>query len=195
MIAFAIVAAQFAAPVPVEPYPWFSSKDVPGIIRMRGGELMVGTRTVFRPDGTVQSCDIERSSGDPKIDSYTCDLIEKRAKVRPARWLDKSPAYGVFRLPVAWTTGSRHFAGADAQIAMDQLPSGVKSPAYVGLSIAVDAAGRAVACARRTGENQPALVDLACAEVMKRFKPVRPVDSSGKPVQSVQTASVAITRR
>src|SRR5947209_4490458 len=105
------LAALFSLPMPVGvPLPdiraVFSADDFPEYLERAGGAWIVHTRTTVRPDGTIQSCATELSSGDSKLDAYTCALIVKRAKFLPARWTDGSPVYGVIRVPVVWVVGS-----------------------------------------------------------------------------------------
>lgn len=49
----------------------------------RGAAVDVAVRV--QPDGTATDCKINRSSGVPAIDQWTCRLVEERARFRPAR--------------------------------------------------------------------------------------------------------------
>ena len=102
------LAAQMSLPLQIGThYPdvrgVFSVDDFPGDFHGHNGSRVVYTRTTVRPDGGIDSCRVEVSSGDKKLDAYTCAIIMKRAKFEPAKWIDGSPAYGVIRVPVSWT--------------------------------------------------------------------------------------------
>ena len=80
----------------------FSVDDFPTYLAQEGVSRIVHVRVTVRPDGVLQSCSAEVSSGDGKLDAYTCQLIVRRAKFVPARWPDGTAAYGVIRVPVNW---------------------------------------------------------------------------------------------
>jgi hypothetical protein len=68
------LAAQLGAPAPTKPL--FTPDDVPvGLIRENVLHT-VGVAVTIKPDGKVQDCQAERSSGNRKLDSHTCDLLE-----------------------------------------------------------------------------------------------------------------------
>ena len=48
----------------------------------RGGQVFVAVRV--HPDGRATNCRVDRSSGDPMIDAWTCRLVETTARFRPA---------------------------------------------------------------------------------------------------------------
>jgi len=76
------VAAQLAAPQPK--YMWLSSDDTPYSQLPAKGYTSVAVRLTISPDGTIQNCEIEDSSGDRAIDGYTCSLSMRRAQFHPA---------------------------------------------------------------------------------------------------------------
>lgn len=57
-------------------YPdWAGDDGVRGVI---------GVRYLVQTDGRVSGCVIARSSGDPRLDEHTCQVIERRYRYRPS---------------------------------------------------------------------------------------------------------------
>jgi hypothetical protein len=87
-------------------------------------------------------------------------------------------------------------ADPDVDLTLDHLPKEAGSMALINLELAVDATGRAVACAEwpqalpKSKKHFPDLVAVACQKVSTDFTAIPPVDAVGKPTQSVQTVSV-----
>jgi hypothetical protein len=196
------LAAQISAPVLSNPAAIFSTGDTPAYIEQKGVVRDVVTRTTIRPDSTVEGCSAERSSGDAKLDEYTCGLILKRLKIKAAsKWLDGTPTYGVIRLPVVWmASSSTHIPPAeDLDIALNKLPNGVHSPATTHLILGVDEAGRVVTCEgalpRWPGEREgnPILVQLGCEQLTRTYTAIPARDDKGSPVRSVQDALVSFS--
>jgi hypothetical protein len=181
----------------------FSGNDVPAYLVDQGRvDLTVYTRTTVRPDGRIQNCVAETSSGDPRLDAYTCALIVKRAKFLPARWVDGSAAYGVIRMPVRWTVGDGPPPEGgksnvpDLDLSVNHLPKGALSMVAVTLEIAADEKGRPLTCAEWPqppndhGKHFPELVPIACQEARASLVLSPPLDASGKPARSIQSVSV-----
>lgn len=59
-------------------------RDLPEGMLALGREAAVRVVFAVRPDGGVEDCEIDRSSGVAAIDSLTCRLIEQRFHYRPA---------------------------------------------------------------------------------------------------------------
>ena len=134
------------------------------------------------------------------MDAYTCGIIEKRARFVPAKWVDGSPVYGVLRADIVW--GSI-FSGIDLDpdfppdmyISVNRLPKGARKRVTVNLMIAVDDTGHLHGCGQAPSvwkheKTFPELIPMACEQLMKQFVAVPARDASGKPVRSVQSASV-----
>jgi hypothetical protein len=197
------LAAQLSPPV-AHNLRRFSPGDVPAEFRTGGSKIAV-TRTTVRPDGTVQGCVTEDSSGDPKLDAYSCDLIVKHAKFEPAKWIDGSLVYGVLRLPFIWTfrnisrteDEALDVSAADLALSVNRLPKGAHSPVGISLEIAVDENGRLVTCLQNPAaakidrrQRYPELGSIGCQHAMASLPVSAAIDESGKAVRSVQTASV-----
>lgn len=207
-----ILAAQLSLPLALGvPYSdvrsVFSADDYPAYLQQAGQSGTVYTRTTIRPDASIQSCTIERSSGDPKLDAYTCAIIVKRAKFAPAKWTDGSPVYGVIRVPVSWviSNGSNGVPSQedmlratmpDLELSVNHLPKGAHSIAAVSLEIAADENGRPVTCVewpppKKAREPRfPELVPIACQQAIANLTVIPPVDASAESVRSVQSVSV-----
>lgn len=190
------VASLFSAPAPVGFYPWFSHDDVPTSVRSKGGHYSVLFRTVVGPNGVLQGCEIERSSPDNALDAFTCSLVVKRAKLKPARWVDGSPVVGVFRSTVVWQAREDSMKRpSDLVLSVDRLPKGVRSPAYISVKFAADDKGKPVACGAGDQADNLAMVELACGEFVKRFAAIPPKNASGTPVRSVQNGTVRVEKK
>ena len=203
------LAAQFSATAPTNTrlptlQGLISGADVPEYLATRGQvDLTVYTRITVSPDGKIQGCVVEYSSGDPRLDAYTCALIEKRANFSPPRWVDGSAAYGVIRSPVRWQVSelprrndSVQSDVPDLDLSVNQLPEGAHSPLRVNLELAADEKGHAVSCTERPltaaapSSRFPELISLACQQATASMVLSPPLDPSGKPARSVQSVSV-----
>src|SRR4051794_14999578 len=90
----------------------FSADDMPAYVQAAGVTRSVPTRTTVRLDGIPQDCGVERTSGDPKLDLYTCAIILQRARFSPAKWVDGSPVEAIIRVPVTWSSAEFSESGA-----------------------------------------------------------------------------------
>lgn len=152
---------------------------------------------------------VEESSGDAKLDAYTCAIILRRAKFTAAKWTDGSPAYSVLRFPVTYTVTDSipsedqrlKAVQDDLELSVNQLPKGAHKVVGITLEVGVDETGHIVSC----GELPPAradrprhfpiLIPIACEQATKNLTLQPPRDASGKPLRSVQTASVRMALR
>jgi hypothetical protein len=178
----------------------FSYDDVPLQLVPSGKVMRVGFRVTVERNGTIQSCRAESSSGDPKLDAYTCALVLRRARFRAATGFDGLPAYGVVRADVAWAVDAiPKWSPGDLQLTVSHLPKGFKSPAYIGLMFVVDETGRPSSCMEEDPKlpSQPKqaieLVQIACRELLKSYVAIPAMDDAGKPVPSIQNATVSFT--
>lgn len=208
-----ILAAQSTAQIPVsqplsDVRSLFSVQDFPDYL-LHSGEVMrtVYTRTTIGDDGTAKGCSIELSSGDAKLDAYTCAIIIKRGRFAPAKWVDGSPAYSVLRFPVTWTVTTSvpsdeerlRAVTPDLELSVNQLPKSAHKFVDMTLELAVDETGHIVSCSempRAAGDPRqqfPSLVSLVCGAATKGLTLRPPIGTSGKPMRSMQTASVQLT--
>lgn len=207
-----LVASQLSLPVAVgvrvpDVRAVFSPDDMPAYVQIDGINRFVSTRTTVNSDGKTQDCTAERGSGDPKLDALTCAIILKRAKFQPAKWVDGSPAYSVLRAPVSWTIGGpateselQRAYPADMELSVNQLPSGARPRTKLSLMLAVDVNGAVVDCGQMPPVSKyapatafPQLVSVACQQMVGHFRAIPARDPSGKPVHSVQTATVVFS--
>ena len=185
----------------------FVADDVPSYL-VHSGEVFrtVYTRTTVRDDGAFENCAVEISSGDKKLDLYTCALIAKRARLHPVKWLDGSPVYSVLRFPVSWvvTEGSgpsedrMNGDNPDLELSVNQLPKGARKTVAILLELRADETGKILSCGELPPgrsypqRHYPELIPVVCAEATKTLVLRPPLDRSGKPVKSVQTAVVQV---
>jgi len=85
---------------------------------------------------------------------------------------------------------------ADVDVTVERLPAGVQSPTFVKVAFAVEAGGGKSSCAPdgtkdiHRIENHPALIPIACDQIMKSYRATPAADTAGRPVTSVQNALV-----
>ena len=176
---------------------------MPAYVQFQAINRFVPIRITVRPDGTLQDCSQDRSSGDSRLDLYTCGLILKRAKFQAATWIDGTSAYGIVRVPVSWIVGGyskseiEHAYPADMQIYVNQLPKGAGKRTKLRLTLAVAPDGKVNSCAEAALAPEeskirkfPELVPLACGQMTATFRAVPAMDTAGNPVRSVQPAVV-----
>jgi TonB family protein len=194
-----LAATQLAAAEPQ--FMWLSNDDTP-VERLAGREYaIVRIRVTVPPDGSVQDCETELSSGDPVIDALTCDLARKRLRFSPAVSEVGEKTYGVYRVATAWTLGERpEGANIDIRTTIERLPKHVHSPASVSLMFNVDERGEISGCAVEPRPGIPPanaqLGTIACEQLKaSNYKPLPAKNKNGKLVPSVQTAVVNFIKR
>jgi len=197
-------AAPLSAPLGTDVRTVFSDADMPDYLAEET-DRSVGIRLIVRPDGKVQGCETEYSSGLDQLDLYTCKIAKRRARFAPASAQAGTPAYAVYRTTIRWiVTG---FASrppphsvADLTLTVNALPAGLKSPAYVSVKFDVDERGLASSCSaegplRRNTSDDAQLVQVACDQLLKSYKPKPAKNEQGTPVPSVQDALVAFATK
>jgi TonB family protein len=194
------LAAQMRVPVPgvAGISSLFSADDVPIDLVPDGEVRRVGVRVTVKPDGKLDDCRADSSSGIPKLDAYTCAIILRRARFDPAIGPDGQPTYGVIRTTVTWAVNASGGPGwaDDLELTVSRLPTGVETPMFGSLMFAVDQAGHPSACAeeeprRPSMQKLPAvLVNIACDQLLKSYVAIPARDITGRPVPSVQNATV-----
>lgn len=188
---------QLAAPQPVEYTSWWSPSEMPRSILDQGGTRKVLTRTTVKPNGSILRCEVEATSGDPKVDLLTCAIIVKRGKFVPASDKAGNAIYGVYRQTVTWAVvplgeQAESDARGDVELTVSKLPAGIKSPATVGVMFAVGEKGRPSECAvgpNSDPTNEP-LAAVACQQLVNGYAPVPATDENGVVRPSVQNAKV-----
>jgi TonB family protein len=165
----------------------FTADDVPIDLITQNKVQTVAIAVTVGPDGKVLGCSVEASSGNPKLDSYTCNTAARRAKFSPP------PTYLVRRTHVDWWVGDGYppkSSHADLALTVTTLPSNIQSPVFVDVMFAVDPSGNISRC-RPEAENEPVvLVSIACEQLAKTFRPRPARSKDGNPVASEQNARV-----
>lgn len=204
MLWIALAAAQIHAPVPQNRKALFAAGDFPASVaaRLRTGFWQVGVQLTIRPDGSIQSCDISATSGVAELDRRSCDILHQRGRFAAAS-LNSVPAYGVYRTTIGWALSNGPPPGPpplvgnpDMELLVQSLPAGFKSPVSVRVMFAVDSVGRLSSCTAEPGPSlehavdAPALVPVACEQLMQAFRPNPVKDASGNAIPSIQDAVV-----
>lgn len=188
-----VIAAQLSAPTWTNPR-MIRPEDVPAHELNPNVVHSVKLGLTVTPEGKLQDCRVEVSSGNPQLDSYTCKLMMRRAKVRPARDWRGARAYGVYRTSIDWWVGDGYPHSRpqlpDLELTVAGLPAETKSPARVRLMLAVDETGRPSSCVAEGKKDHPLLVKSACDQLLKRYTAVPARTRNGVPVASIQSGIV-----
>lgn len=171
----------------------------------------------------MERCEVEQSSGNPHLDGDTCDLAQRRASFRPAKSADGVPIYGVYRTRLQWSVApptTVRYEG-DLRVTLASAPQGIRFPLPVRVMFAVDKSGVVSDCRQEeppqeifaASKDEPAwagklraeslalfrngsvLAPLACARLLKSFKPKPVISKAGERVPSIQDALVVFTTK
>ena len=188
-----LLALQLAAPTTLGPANWYKADDYPIQYIQAGRSFDISLRATVRPDGSLQGCAIEKSSGEKDFDKYNCALLLSRAKFSPAKDRDGRPALGIYRTRVTWMIDNRKLkaSAGDLELTVANLPAGLSSPTYVHVALAVDGTGRATDCADGKPDQNAALVKAACTQLLRSYRAIPARLPSGDLVPSVQSATVS----
>lgn len=192
---FMLLAGSVSAATPVTPLPWFEFTDYPMKAFEKKAEGVTRFELLVAPDGAIADCAIVSSSGNAELDRTTCFLATKRVKFNPARGDSGTPMWGVYRSQALWALPENRISAPpapDLEISINRLPDGAEEPAAVKLAYAVDQSGNASSCTLMPSSlKQPqVLVELGCAELLKRAPRTPVVAPSGQAVPVVKTGAV-----
>ena len=81
---------------------WLSFGDYPPDSLRAKEQGAVGTRIDIARDGKVTSCSIISSSGFPRLDEQTCNIVRRRARYRPAQDANGEPIPSFSILRFRW---------------------------------------------------------------------------------------------
>lgn len=84
------------------PGGWVTDNDYRSSWIRREYQGVVGFSVTVGTDGRVQSCRVTRSSGHAELDSATCDLVQRRARFRPATDGNGDETTGTYSQSVRW---------------------------------------------------------------------------------------------
>lgn len=187
-----LLAAQLTAAQPIDPVRWFYDADWEKLVGSKGHGLTL-FRVTVSPDGRAQDCAIEAASGVPELDKLTCDRVMQRARFRPAKWADGTPAYDVYRRTVLWAdlTAFHYSFPVDVEIKVSGMPKGVSAPTKLTVNFAVDAGGRRSSCEASDRDANPTLVSLACQQILANYPAIPAKNQAGVAVPSIQNATVS----
>lgn len=180
-----VFAAQLSAPQPIK--MWFRNEDTPVKEIVSRGIATLVFRVTTNPQGKVHICEVEISSGNPRIDARTCQITMKRARFKPARSQDGTAAYGVFRMPISWKLDTSHSSSpeavADLILEVNHLPRGTESPKNVRVAFTVDVTGRLLNCDGETlfgGQPEVSFANIACAQLLQKFIAIPAKNENGR---------------
>jgi TonB family protein len=187
------LVSQLAAPTTTGPAGWYKADDYPIQYIEAGRSFDISLRLTVKPDGSLQGCAIEKSSGEKSFDKYNCALLLNRAKFSPAKDKEGRPILGIYRTRVTWKTDDRkpQPGAGDLELTVKRLPSGLSSPTYIQVALAVDGTGRASDCTGGKPDQNAALVKTACTQLLRSYRAIPARLPSGDLVPSVQSATVS----
>jgi protein TonB len=84
----------------------FSEDDYPAASRRAEEEGVVRVSYVIGADGKVSSCTVTQSSGKPRLDEATCQIIQRRFRFNPAT-VEGKPVPETKTQPVRWQLVNR----------------------------------------------------------------------------------------
>ena len=194
-----LAIAQPTAPTATNMAGLFRGEDTPVAI-MPGKVLKsVNTAVTVTPQGKIQDCKVEVSSGIQKLDAHTCALLIRRAKFRPALDRDGTSIYGVYRTQIDWWVGDGYpplgRTIPEVSMTVKTLPPKTKSPAVLRLMFRVDPFGHVSDCSLQDKKGDPGLVKLGCEALIKGYTATPARNFAGALVASVQTATVLFEAR
>ena len=191
-----IVTANLVGAQPVNVGSWFSDLQWEERVSKKGGHATSFIRVTVTPDGRPDSCKVESTSGIADLDSDACALVIKRARFKPAKWTDGTPAYGIFRKNVLWADAQsfRYEQPVDVELSITRLPKGVSAPNSYSLHFAVDATGKKSLCEPPKRMN-PTLAAIACKEIIENYPAIGARTSAGAAVPSVQNVIVSFVEQ
>ena len=182
--------AQSIGPIPTNMVGLFRGEDTPATIMPANVLKSVKTALTITPEGKIQDCRAEVSSGIPKLDAHTCKLLSQRARFRPAG----TPTYAVYRTQIDWWVGDGYPPKTrtlpDLVLTVSALPPKTKSPAIVRVVFRVDESGQTSDCSAEDKKGNPTLVKLGCEQLIKSYAATPARTLAGVPVASVQNATV-----
>ena len=186
------IAADLVAAQPVNIGSWFPDLQWEERVSKKGGHAITFVRVTVAPDGKPENCKIETTSGMPDLDSEACALIMKRARFKPARGMDGTPAYGILRKDILWADASafQYSRPVDVELTISRLPKGIPSTNSFTLLFAVDEKGGKSVCKAPKRMN-PTLAAIACKEVIENYPAIAAKTSAGAAVPSVQNVIVS----
>ena len=98
----AIVLPPRAAAAKGNPAEWFGADAYPSEAIRNEEEGRTVSRILIGRDGRVRSCGIVTSSGHPRLDAATCDVLVRRGAFKPARDAAGRAIEATRQVPVRW---------------------------------------------------------------------------------------------
>lgn len=98
----AIVLPPQAAAPKGNPAKWFGADAYPAEAIRNEEEGRTVSRILIGRDGRVRSCGIVTSSGYPRLDAATCDILVRRGAFEPARDAAGRAIEATRQMPVRW---------------------------------------------------------------------------------------------
>jgi len=104
----------------------FSTDDYPVEAMRSGEEGTAQVRLTITTDGRVSQCEVMSSSGSQVLDRATCDILQRRARFKPALDNQGRPTIDYFTQKVRWELPARPFQDqfARAAFALDPASTG-----------------------------------------------------------------------
>lgn len=206
MFSVLLAAASVTAPVPAMTTDWWSNYyDTPATGLAPGELSVVVAEMTVNTHGYLAGCTGRVFTGNPQMGPYVCSRLKMRAVFDPARGPDGKKITGIYRklITVANVTKETNFPVPNFGIHVPASGDSAKDNPFE-IQFYLDAAGQVSNCSltESVGLNllkhkqvvDAAIVERACAEVLRQLKPVPPLDKRGAPMPTVQNALVIVDR-
>ena len=102
LIAVLMASGTAAGPQPLNRADWVKTEDYPADFP-EAYEGRVGVKLEIDIAGNPSECSVTVSSGNAKLDEYTCSLLTSRARFTPAHTADGQPSIGIYRQAIHWS--------------------------------------------------------------------------------------------
>ena len=175
----------------------FSADDYPSSMALKGEQGGIGIKLLADPIGKVEMCTVFASSGHKDLDSYTCDLVKRRARFPTVTDQDGKPVYGLYKSVVSWSLDvpRAYKLPPDLELEINHAPAGLSLPLEFKVAYLYGVDGKVHDC-RLAPEAPPQpqeLIDIACRSFVDGDQQIIR-DSSGQPVEAWTVSTVDYTQ-
>jgi len=190
-IAYLAALAATPSATAIDPASWFTPNDYPVAAMAQGVEGSVTFEVDVDAEGKPTACRIVVSSGSPILDQRTCDIVQAKARFKPAVGLNGEPVAGHYSNRAIWKMSSAPQPGYATAIdpaswfgsddyPADAVKKGIEGT--VAFHVDVGGEGKPIACRIAVSSGSPVLDQRTCEVVMAkaRFKPA--IGPDGKAV-------------
>ncbi|MBB5712511.1 energy transducer TonB [Sphingomonas xinjiangensis] len=184
--------------IPKDPGAWIGPDDYPKSSMRKNEFGVVGFAILVRPDGNPEKCEVIVPTRFEDLNQYSCRLLMRRARFKPAVGPDGKPAYGIYRSATSWFMADdlvrvkeliKRYPYPSA-IDLTLLTKGTKTPAPIELVVSIDTTGAVTQCGTPEATVSGNIVEVACKGVKAAWTPFLGSTKAGQAVMTVQSVKV-----